>query len=87
MALSGVRIVRSHASIHVVIDACVVECHASMDVVIDIRFVLCCPLVINSTVLAFHVVPKSHCCHDVAFLPTFTCIHFFTCFAPYSCGI
>ena len=46
---SGVRIVRSHASIHVVIDVCVVECHAIMDVVIGVRIVLCCPLVNNST--------------------------------------
>ena len=38
---SGMRIVRSLASIHVVIDVCVVECHARMDVVIGVRIVLC----------------------------------------------
>ena len=48
---------RSHASIHVVIDVCVVEYHASIDVVIGVRIVLCCPLVNNSTVLAFYFVP------------------------------
>ena len=74
---SGMRIVRSHASINVVIDVCVVECHASMDVVIGVRMVLCCPLVISSTFLAFHFVPNSHCCHAVAIHPTFTCSPFF----------
>ena len=84
---SGVRIVRSHAIIHVVIDVCVVECHASMDVVIGVRIVLCCPLKHISTFLASYFVPNSHCCHAVVIHPTFTCSHFFTCFAPYSRGI
>ena len=38
---------------HVVIDVCVVQCHASVHVVIGVRIVLCCPLVHNSTFLAF----------------------------------
>ena len=40
---------------HVVIDVCVVQCHVSVHVVIDVRIVLCCPLVHNSTFLAFIV--------------------------------
>ena len=67
---SGVRIVRSHASIGVV------ECHANMDVVIGVRIVLCCPLIHNSTFLASYFVPNSHCCHAVVIHPTFTCSHF-----------
>ena len=50
---SGVRIVRCHAIMHVVIDVCAVQCHASVHVVIDVRIVLRCPLVHNSTFLAF----------------------------------
>ena len=44
---SGERIVRSHASMNVVIDVRIVECHASIHVVIGIRVVLCHPLVHN----------------------------------------
>ena len=39
--VSGVRIVKCHAIIGVVIDVRVMECHASMDVVIGVRVVLC----------------------------------------------
>ena len=61
---------------HVVIDVRVVQCHASVHVVIGVRIVLCCPLVHNSTFLAFYFVPNSHCCHAVIVHPTFTCSHF-----------
>ena len=74
--VAGVRIVRSHAIMHVVIDVCAVECHAIMQVVIGVRIVMCCPLVHNSTFLAFYFVPNSHCCHAVTVHPTFTCSHF-----------
>ena len=45
--VAGVRIVRSHASIHDVIGVRIVECHASIHVVIGVRIVLCHPLVHN----------------------------------------
>ena len=57
---------------HVVIDVRVVQCHASVHVVIGVRIVLCCPLVHNSTFLAFYFAPNSHCCHAVIVHPTFT---------------
>ena len=44
---------RGHATMQIVIDVCVVQCHASVHVVIGARNVLCCPLVHNSTFLAF----------------------------------
>ena len=66
---SGVRIVRSHAIMHVVINVCVVQCHASVHVVIGVRIVLCCPLVHNSTFLAFYFVPNSHCNKFIQLLP------------------
>ena len=62
-------------------DVCVVQCHAIIHVVIGVRIVLC------STFLAFYFVPNSHCCNAVVIHQTFTCSHFFTCFAPYSRGI
>ena len=64
--VSGVRIVRCHASMDVVIGVRVMEFHASIHVVIGVRIVLCYPLIDFSTFVIFHFVPNSHRCHAVA---------------------
>ena len=57
---TGERIVRCHASIHVVIGVRVMEFHASTHVVIGIRVVLCHPLIDFPLFCIFTSRPNSH---------------------------
>ena len=58
--VSGVRIVRCHASMNVVIGVRVMEFHASIDVVIGVRVVLCHPLIDFPLFWIFTSCPNSH---------------------------